>query len=218
MSKVVVVLSGGMDSATLLYRMIHEGHEVSCLSVDYGQRHSRELKAAGRLCADLAVPHKTVNLAGLAAVMKGSSQTDPTVSVPEGHYEEDSMKKTVVPNRNMLLLGVATAHAISLGYDAVAYGAHAGDHAIYPDCRKEFVLALAEAMQICDYKPIRLFAPYLDLDKGDICVEGVRLGVPYKNTWTCYKGKDLACGKCGACQERLEAFAKAERTDPLEYA
>jgi 7-cyano-7-deazaguanine synthase len=135
------------------------------------------------------------------------------------------MKATVVPNRNMLLLATATAHAISIGADCVAYGAHAGDHAIYPDCRKPFVDALSKAMMLCHYFPIDLYAPFLEMDKGDIACLGVEIGVPYEMTWTCYQGGNdddwdadqLHCGKCGACQERLEAFKKAGITDPVAY-
>lgn len=186
MSKVVVVLSGGMDSATLLYKVLADGHEVDALSVNYSQRHSRELYCAEDLCKHLGIPWTCVDLTGLSTVLKGSSQSDPNVEVPEGHYEEPSMKKTVVPNRNMLLLATATAHCISIGYDAVAYGAHAGDHAIYPDCRKEFVLAMGEALQLCDYSKVKLIAPFLGMDKGDIAILGGALGVPYEKTWTCY--------------------------------
>ena len=215
--KVVVVLSGGMDSATLLYDVLSKGHTVHPVCVNYGQRHSREIESALKLCDGLGLALKVVDLSGVQAVMGGSSQTDPTVDVPEGHYEDETMRLTVVPNRNMVLLSVATAYAVSVGADAVAYGAHAGDHAIYPDCRTPFVTAMTRALQVCDYRVIDLWAPYLSMDKGDIAIRGLGLGVPYELTWTCYKGEDVACGRCGACQERLEAFAKAGKPDPLPY-
>jgi 7-cyano-7-deazaguanine synthase len=209
-----------MDSATLLWKLLADGHQVSALSVDYGQRHGIELRAASNLCKSQKVPWSVAALAyGLKDIMQGSSQTDDSIPVPEGHYAEPSMKTTVVPNRNMLLLAVATAHAISLEYDIVAYGAHAGDHAIYPDCRKPFVLALGEAMKLCHYDGgVALHAPFLDMDKGDIANLGMDLGVPYEMTWTCYKGEELHCGKCGACTERKEAFTKFGHTDPTQYA
>lgn len=216
--KVVVILSGGMDSATLLARELHVGHTVAALSVNYGQRHSRELGAAVRLCHHYNIPHTIVDMTGLSGVMRGSSQTDPSVAVPEGHYAEPSMKQTVVPNRNMLLIATAAAHCISIGYDEVVYGAHAGDHAIYPDCRPEFVSQMERALRWCHYTPVRLRAPFLAMDKGDIATLGQQLGVPYQYTWTCYKGGDEACGACGACRERLEAFEKAGVADPLVYS
>jgi len=217
MSKVVVVLSGGMDSATLLAKMVDDGHEVAALVVDYGQRHVREVSSAIMLCQHFGVEVTIVDLSSLKDVMRGSSQTDNDIAVPLGHYEEESMKATVVPNRNMLLLATATAHAISLGYDSVAYGAHAGDHAIYPDCREAFVSAMATVMLVCDYEPITLMVPFIDVDKGDIADLGVKLGVPFELTWTCYQGGDVHCGLCGACQERLEAFAKNGHVDPVGY-
>lgn len=215
--KIVVVLSGGMDSATLLWHLAAQGHDLSAVTINYGQRHGREILAAQSLAQTAGVNWTLVELPGLLKVMRHSSQTDPEIAVPEGHYEDQTMRLTVVPNRNMLLLAVATAHAVSTSADAVAYGAHSGDHAIYPDCRADFVYAMKQVMKTCDYRPIQLMAPFLSMDKGDIALMGASLKVPYEDTWTCYKGSQLACGKCGACQERLEAFAKAGVTDPLPY-
>src|SRR5687768_4585973 len=137
LDKAIVIVSGGMDSAVLVYDYKRH-YEVKALSVDYGQRHRKELIFARRLCGDLGIEHRTANLRDLSQFLKGSSQTDPDVEVPLGHYEEESMKLTVVPNRNMIMLSVAVAWAISEGSKIVAYGAHAGDHAIYPDCRPSF--------------------------------------------------------------------------------
>ena len=123
--------------------------------------------------------------------------------MPEGHYADENMKQTVVPNRNMVMLSLATSYAIGLDADTLLYGAHSGDHDIYPDCRAEFVEQLKKAIDLCDWKPIKLEAPYLNIDKGDIVIRGKELGVDYGLTWTCYKGKDKACGKCGSCVERL---------------
>lgn len=215
--KVVVALSGGMDSATLLWYFRAEGDKVAALSVGYGQKHRRELDRARDLAALANVQWTFVNVGGLSTLMQNSALTDSRVGVPEGHYQDASMKQTVVPNRNMLLLAMGTAHAISLGYGAVGYGAHAGDHAIYPDCRREFVSAMAETMAVCHYDSIELVAPFLTMTKGDIVELGLELGVPFERTWTCYKGGKLACGKCGACTERLEAFAEAGIADPIGY-
>jgi 7-cyano-7-deazaguanine synthase len=202
-----------MDSTVLLAKMLDDGHAVTALSVNYNQRHRRELDAARAVCDHYDVEHVVVDLSDLHRVMRGSSQTD-DIDVPEGHYADENMKKTVVPNRNMILLSVATAHCVSLGYDVVAYGAHAGDHAIYPDCRPVFVDQMKRAMRFCDYSAIDLWSPFQSMDKGDIADLGVSLDVPFHLTWTCYKGEEKACGKCGACVERLEAFAKFGHVDP----
>jgi len=216
--KTVIILSGGMDSATLLYHLHAEGHELKALAIDYGQRHGKELEGAQRLANYLDVPFSKVDLASVAKLLQGSSQTDTTVDVPEGHYSDENMKLTVVPNRNMIMLAVAIGHAASLGYRNVAYGAHSGDHAIYPDCREEFASAMNTAALLCDWNKVNLIRPFIEMDKGDICILGNKLKVPWKDTWTCYKGLEKSCGKCGSCTERLEAFEKAGVTDPLHYA
>lgn len=213
--RIMVVLSGGMDSATLLHLLQRQGHELRAISVNYNQRHRKELRCARRLCSNLAVPLIELDLSVLSLVMKGSSQSDPAVAVPHGKYDEPSMKLTVVPNRNMVLLAVACAAAISEGCEAVAYGAHAGDLAIYPDCRPEFVDAMQAAFQLCDWSKIELLAPFVGIHKGDIAKIGVDLGVPYGDTWTCYEGGERPCGKCGSCTERAEAFEHAGVPDPL---
>jgi 7-cyano-7-deazaguanine synthase len=213
--KTLVILSGGMDSATLLYDVAASGDLVEAVSVDYRQRHGRELACAMRLCQHLGVRHDVIDLSGVGALLPNSSQTDPAVPVPFGRYDEPSMKQTVVPNRNMFLLAAAGAVAIARGFDRIAYGAHAGDHTIYPDCRPDFVHAMQGAFKVCDWHIIDLYAPYLSWSKGDICRLGVELGVPFGDTWTCYVGGAKPCGKCGACTERAEAFEEAGASDPL---
>lgn len=216
--KVVVILSGGMDSATLLYDIVDRGYEVEALSFNYGQRHYKELVSAIRLCHELNIRHKIADVSMVGKqLLGGSSQTSDNISVPHGHYEAENMKLTVVPNRNMVMISLAVGYALSINAEKVFYGAHSGDHFIYADCRFEFVEALNKAIQLCDDKKIELVAPYLKFDKGDIVILGKKLKVPYELTWTCYEGKPLACGKCGACQERLEAFKKAGMQDPIKY-
>ncbi|MFC4257514.1 7-cyano-7-deazaguanine synthase QueC [Marinobacter lacisalsi] len=213
---IVVIYSGGMDSFTLLHRALAEGHRVHALSFDYGQRHVRELEAAASVCGELGVPHKVLDIRSLQAVMAGSALTGGS-AVPEGHYEEDSMKSTVVPNRNMILLSLATGYAVTVEADAVWFGAHGGDHAIYPDCRPEFVEKMDAVCRVANYEPVAIEAPYIHASKTDILAEGVAMDLDYSQTWTCYNGRQKACGVCGSCVERLEAFAANGLTDPIPY-
>lgn len=216
MAKVVVIYSGGMDSFTVLNHAIHAGHDVFALSFNYGQRHVRELDAAAEVCHSLKVPHKIVDITAMNSLMAGSSLTS-DIDIPEGHYKEKSMQSTVVPNRNMILLSLAIGYAVSIGAEAVYYGAHSGDHAIYPDCRPEFVKKMNDVSLIANYEPVRIEVPFLHNDKAEILAAGLAMGLDYSHTWTCYNGRDKACGKCGACVERLEAFAANQQTDPLSY-
>lgn len=219
MRGVVVSLSGGLDSTCLLFKMLRDGREPVALTVDYGQRHRREIAAARVIGERAGVDHRVVDLSGLATagILAGSSQTDQSIAVPEGHYTDESMKLTVVPNRNMLLLACAIAWAVSLKADGVAYAAHAGDHTIYPDCREEFAEAMARAAALCDWHPVALLRPFIGLTKADIVKLGSDLGAPLALTWSCYKGGERHCGKCGTCVERREAFALAGVGDPTEY-
>lgn len=211
----VLILSGGMDSATLLYDLLVSGDKVDAIGVNYKQRHGKELRCAASLCHRLGVRFDVLDLSTLSGFLTGSSQSDPAVAVPFGKYDEPTMKLTVVPNRNMFMLAAAGAVAIARKADRLAYGAHAGDHTIYPDCRPEFVAVMGAAFGLCDWHPLGLYAPYINMTKGDICKRGVSLGVPYENTWTCYVGGDHPCGKCGSCTERAEAFEFAGVNDPL---
>ncbi|MCP4445887.1 MAG: 7-cyano-7-deazaguanine synthase QueC [Myxococcales bacterium] len=217
--RVVAIFSGGMDSTTMLYQLLAEGHEVKAIGFDYGQRHAVELKAAKAIAARSQVAYETVDLQSLGPIIAGqSSQVNPNVEVPDGHYSEDSMKATVVPNRNMIMLAVAVAHAISIDYDAICYGAHAGDHTIYPDCRAEFVEAMKTSIGLCDWKKITLLTPFVDISKADIAAIGGRISVPFEMTWSCYKGGTTHCGTCGTCVERREAFELAGILDPTGYS
>jgi 7-cyano-7-deazaguanine synthase len=216
--KLVVTLSGGLDSVTLLYFVRDKGYIPLALSVDYGQRHRKEIESAYAICVDQGIEFFRADLSNLSPLMTGSSQTDGRVVVPEGHYAEETMKLTVVPNRNMILLAVAGAWAVSQKAFGVAYAAHAGDHAIYPDCRPEFMRAMDTALALADWHSLHLYAPFRDKFKADIVREGHRLDVPFAQTWSCYKGEDIHCGQCGTCYERQVAFHVAEVADPTQYA
>ena len=208
--KTISIFSGGMDSATLVAYLMDREDEVKCLTFDYGQRHKKEIESAAELCKLWGLEHRVVDLSCIQPLICNSSQTG-EVDVPHGHYEEENMKLTVVPNRNMIMLSIAIGWAVNEGYERVAYGAHSGDHAIYPDCRTEFVSAMRTAASLCDWRAVTVFAPFLNLHKGEIAWIGIELDVPFNLTWTCYEGKDDPCGQCGACQERREAFAYAEK-------
>jgi 7-cyano-7-deazaguanine synthase len=214
--KIVVVVSGGMDSVTMLHDLKNRGHELKVISFDYGQRHSKELILAKKNAELLGLDHTLVKMDFLKTLLDNSALTG-DIDVPEGHYEGENMKLTVVPNRNMIMASIAIGYAVNCDYDAVALGVHSGDHAIYPDCRPEFINALYNVSMIANYKPIEVFAPYLNMDKTSIIETGSDIGVDYGLTWTCYKGLDKACGKCGSCQERLEAFSNNHLKDPIEY-
>lgn len=216
MQKVVVILSGGMDSTTLLYDVRSKDYDVYALSFNYNQKHKKELEKAKQTCEFLNIPHKVLDLSILNQIAP-SSLTRDDWDIPEGHFTDESMKETVVPNRNMIMLSLATSYAIGIKATKLFYGAHAGDHDIYPDCRKEFAFQLGKTIEMCDWSEISLCFPYIELDKGDIVIRGKELNVDYSKTWTCYKGKEKACGKCGSCVERLEAFEKAKIDDPLIY-
>jgi len=214
--KAVVIYSGGMDSFTLLNRVIKDGYDVYALTFNYGQKHVKEVEVASTVCQQLNVPHKILDISPINQLMQSSSLVG-DIDVPEGHYQADNMKSTMVPNRNMILLSLAIGYAVDIKASKVYYGAHAGDHAIYPDCRPEFVHAMNDVAQIANYEPITIETPYLNSSKGEILKDGLSMNLTYENTWTCYNGREKACGKCGACVERLEAFADNNATDPVEY-
>jgi 7-cyano-7-deazaguanine synthase len=214
--KVVVVLSGGVDSTTLLYRLKAEGKKVTVLSFDYGQRHGRqELLAAFYTCEALKVPRMIVNIEPAIHKLIDRSALTGDMPVPEGRYDAESMKSTVVPGRNLIMASIALAYASNIEADAIALGMHAGDHAIYPDCRPEFILALGMVARFSSEPPIQVLTPYLYYNKWDIVKDGISLGVDYSLTWSCYIGGKTPCGKCGTCVERAEAFQRNGIEDPL---
>ncbi len=214
--KVILLFSGGLDSTTLLYHLLSQVAQVSCLSFYYGQRHRRELEAASAICGSLGIPFRITDISGAQALLASGALTGET-TVPDGHYTDISMKQTIVPNRNMIFLALATGAAITNACSAVAYAAHSGDHFIYPDCRPEFVTAMQAAIALCDDNPPQLETPFLNLTKGEIVARGAELKVPFAETWSCYKGGESHCGTCGTCVERKLAFSEAKVADPTRY-
>lgn len=220
--KAVIILSGGIDSTTLAYDMADKGYGVSALTFIYGQRHVREIESAERICRGLSVEHRVIDLSAIKGLLSGSALTDPSVEVPEvpetaDHY--DTLKATIVPNRNAIFLSVAVGLAVSAGSGAVFFGAHHSDRGVYPDCRKEFVEAFQHAERLAtDVPGLVIEAPYAEYDKSHIVGLGAGLGVPFKLTWSCYKGGAVHCGVCSSCRERKRAFSESGVPDPTEYA
>ncbi|GGE47856.1 7-cyano-7-deazaguanine synthase QueC [Actibacterium pelagium] len=216
--KTIVICSGGLDSVSLAHKVADEHELVGLVSFNYGQRHSKELDYA-RLCADrLGVPFHLIDMSGIGAHLTGSALTD-DLDVPDGHYAEDTMKITVVPNRNAIMLTIAFGIAAAKGADAVATAVHGGDHFIYPDCRPAFTEAF-EAMQkaaLDGYADISLYTPFVHVPKSDIVKAGAAHNTPFDQTWSCYKGGEVHCGRCGTCVERREAFHIAGVEDPTVY-
>jgi len=216
--KTLVICSGGLDSVSLAHLISARGDLSRIVSFDYGQRHRKELGFA-RACADrLGVPFHLIDMRPIGAELTGSALTD-DLNVPEGHYAEENMKVTVVPNRNAIMLTIAFGIAAAKGDGAVATAVHGGDHFIYPDCRPAFAEAF-ETMQraaLDGYADVRLHTPFVHRTKADIVTEGARVNTPFAETWSCYKGGAHHCGRCGTCVERREAFHLAGVADPTVY-
>lgn len=211
----VIIVSGGLDSITLLY---DKAETIAlAISFDYGQNHSKkELPYAEYHCQQLGIPHITIPLTFMHQYFK-SSLLEGAEAIPEGHYEEENMKSTVVPFRNGIMLAIATGIAESHELKRVYIANHGGDHTIYPDCRPEFIDAMDKATSAGTFVDVRVEAPYTNISKTDIVRRGTALGIDYAKTWSCYKGSEMHCGKCGTCVERKEAFADAGVKDPTEY-
>lgn len=217
--KTLVVCSGGLDSVTLAHQVAQEGTLHSLVSFNYGQRHTKELDYAAACAQALTVPHDIIDISGVGKLLSGSALTD-DVDVPEGHYQEESMRVTVVPNRNAIMLTVAFGVAASRECDVVAIAVHGGDHFIYPDCRPDFISSF-QTMQnhaLEGVQPVALHAPFVHVDKTEIVRVGAKINVPFADTWSCYQGDDAHCGRCGTCVERREAFSLAGVEDPTVYA
>ena len=211
----VLILSGGVDSTTLLYKMLSDGYEVTALTFNYAQRHKKEIDCAQAIAERLHIRHKIVDLRTLASLL-GDSALLGGKDVPSCHYTEDAAKKTVVPNRNMIMLSVAAGYAEAHEIPEVFYAAHKNDSTIYPDCRPEFVQALRPAIRLATaWHPVELQAPFVDMSKAEIVRMGLALEVPYELTWSCYQGAERPCRTCPTCIERVEAFALNGRQDPL---
>ena len=208
MKNSVIIVSGGMDSITLLYD--HKDEIALGISFDYGSNHNaREIPFAKMHCERLGIKHITINLDFMHQYFK-SSLLDGADAIPEGHYADENMKSTVVPFRNGIMLSIAIGIAESNGLDQVFIANHGGDHTIYPDCRPEFINAGT-------FNNVHVVAPYTKITKSDIARRGKELGLDYAETWSCYKGGEKHCGKCGTCVERKEALRDAGIDDNTEY-
>jgi len=216
--KVVVLVSGGMDSVAALYdaRATHE--VVGAVSFNYGSKHNlREIPFAARHCEKLGIAHQMIPLSFMNELFT-SHLLASGGEIPDGHYEEETMKQTVVPFRNGIMLAIAGGYAESSGAAGLVIAAHAGDHAIYPDCRETFMQAMDAALRSGTYAEVELLRPFITMSKAQIARRGHDLGVDFAQTWSCYKGGDIHCGACGTCVERREAFALARLADPTQYA
>ncbi len=208
----LIIYSGGLDSTVMLHKFKKD--IKLAISFDYGSNHNyQELQKAILNCKELNIEHIVLNLENVfkyfnSGLLKGKDE------IPEGHYESKNMKQTVVPFRNGIMLSIAAGLAESKKFDTIMLGNHSGDHAIYPDCREEFIQSMARAINLGIYEPIRLFSPFCHMDKRKIAKIGQKLNLDFKKTYTCYKGEELHCGVCGSCVERKEAL---EGFDPTSY-
>lgn len=211
----VIIVSGGMDSITLLY---DRKDEIALgISFDYGSKHNaKEIPLAKMHCERLGIKHITIELGFMQKYFE-SSLLQGGEEIPEGHYADENMKSTVVPFRNGIMLSIAAGIAESNGLKKVLIANHGGDHAIYPDCRPEFISAMSAATKAGTYVDVEVVGPYTSITKSDIARRGKELGIDYSETWSCYKGGDVHCGKCGTCVERKEALAEAGITDTTIY-
>ena len=211
----IIVLSGGLDSTTLLYE--YQSRIALAVSFDYGSNHNqRELTFAALHCERLGIKHLIIPLDFIHQYFH-SSLLSGADAVPEGNYDDENMRSTVVPFRNGIMLAVAAGLAEDNGLQQIMMANHAGDHAIYPDCRPSFVQAMDNAVQAGTYNGVRLFTPYTHLTKADVARRGKALGIDYSETWSCYKGGEHHCGKCGTCTERIEALREADVEDKTVY-
>ena len=221
MNSCVIIFSGGLDSTVLCYKAAADGFDVHALTIIYGQKHIKEIDSARKTAGLLGINHRVVDLSNINELLKGSALTDSSVDVPEvpetaEHFE--TLKTTIVPNRNAIFLSVAIGYSESISADNVFFGAHHSDRGVYPDCRKEFVEAFEAAEKLAtDNEKLTISAPFVGMDKAEIVALGNELAVPFENTWTCYVGGEVHCGSCSACNERKRAFRESGVDDPTIY-
>lgn len=215
--KTALICSGGLDSVCLAYHLAAQGKLALIISFDYGQRHKKELHFARQCARDLNVPFHLSDISAIGGSLTGSALTDDSVDVPEGHYTEDTMRLTIVPNRNVIFLAIAFGIAAAHDLDSVALAVHSWDRFIYPDCSREFLTSFDAMERLALEDTVRVIAPYADGGKANIVCDGVKHNVPFAKTWSCYKGEEKHCGRCGTCVERREAFHLAKVSDPIEY-
>ena len=203
----LMVLSGGLDSTTMLYE--YQDRIALALSFHYGSNHNdKEIEFAKLHCERLNIPHMIIRLPFIKQFFK-SSLLEGAEAIPEGNYDEENMKSTVVPFRNGIMLSIAAGIAENNKLQYVMLANHAGDHTIYPDCRPAFVDAMSKAIEAGTWNNVQLLTPYTNISKTDIVRHGMQLGIKYNETWSCYKGGDEPCGVCGTCREREEALRDA---------
>lgn len=215
--KVAVLLSGGLDSTTALH-WAHSKHEVVCaLSFDYGSNHARRELACARIQAEqLGIPYRQIDITSISRHLQ-SALLNGADAIPTADYAEENLRKTVVPFRNGIFLAIAAGVAESNGAEGIVIAAHNGDHALYPDCRENFMAAMAQAINLGTYAELQILRPFIDFSKAQITALGTELGVDFTHTYSCYCGGEKHCGKCATCRERRESFAAASVPDPTEY-
>ena len=215
--KTVVLLSGGMDSVAAIYHARAAHEVVAAVSFEYNSKHNeREIPFAKWHADALGIPHVVIPLAFIGEYFE-SDLLKKGGEIPRGHYEELTMKRTVVPFRNAIMLAVAGGLAESRGANGLVIAAHSGDHAIYPDCREDFMRAMGDALRHGTYAEVELLRPFISMTKAGVVRRGQELGVDFSKTWSCYVGGDTHCGECGTCVERREAFLLAGISDPTVY-
>lgn len=221
LNKAVIIFSGGLDSTVLCYKAVADKLDVHALTIIYGQRHIREIDSSRKTAKLLGISHRVIDLSNINELLQGSALTDSNIEIPEvpetaKHFE--TLKTTIVPNRNAIFLSVAIGYSESIMADKVFFGAHHSDRGVYPDCRKEFVEAFEAAERLAtDNQNLTITAPFVGMDKAEIVALGDKLGVPFENTWTCYAGGEIHCGSCSACNERKRAFRESCIDDPTIY-
>ncbi|EIJ65749.1 protein ExsB [Candidatus Nitrosopumilus salaria BD31] len=219
--KSILIFSGGLDSTTLLYKLQHEGHEVFPMTFLYGQKHCKESESAKEICQNLTLSHKVIDLSPLQTVLD-SALTNPNISipaVPSSAQFYETLKTTVVPNRNAIFLSIGAGYAQSIGAKNIFFAAHYSDRGMYPDCREEFISAFENMTKLSlGDDDASVSSPFATIKKSEVVKIGHSLNVPFELTWSCYEGKHRHCGRCSACRERKTAFKEANVTDPTEYS